>query len=128
MWSAVNIVSLLGDFAQFAYFASNLRRARQVDLRTVKSKILRQATSDSYTPSRRHRAKKMPPPTKRRRTEPTVVEEITFDPSARQEYLTGFHKRKVQRAKHAQAAAERTMREERLVGRRKVEICYSQHV
>ncbi|KIV78474.1 hypothetical protein PV11_10189 [Exophiala sideris] len=62
----------------------------------------------------------MPPPTKRRRTEPTVVEEITFDPSARQEYLTGFHKRKVQRAKHAQAAAERTMREERLVGRRKL--------
>lgn len=49
-----------------------------------------------------------------------MVEEITFDPSARQEYLTGFHKRKLQRAKHAQEAAERRMRAERLEGRKKV--------
>ncbi|KAK5194846.1 hypothetical protein LTR92_004975 [Exophiala xenobiotica] len=62
----------------------------------------------------------MPPPTKRRRTEPTVVEEITFDPAARQEYLTGFHKRKLQRAKHAQEAAEKRAKEERLVERRKL--------
>lgn len=62
----------------------------------------------------------MPPPTKRRRTEPTVVEEITFDLAARQDYLTGFHKRKVQRAKHAQEVAERRARVERLEERKKV--------
>jgi len=62
----------------------------------------------------------MAPPTKRRRTEPTVVEEISFDPAARQEYLTGFHKRKLQRAKAAQEAAERRARAERIEERRKV--------
>ncbi|EHY51816.1 hypothetical protein ABEF95_001600 [Exophiala dermatitidis] len=62
----------------------------------------------------------MPPPTKRRRTEPAVVEEITFDPAARQEYLTGFHKRKLQRAKHAQEIAEKRAREERIQERRKL--------
>lgn len=62
---------------------------------------------------------KMPPPTKRRKTEP-AVEEINFDLSARQEYLTGFHKRKVQRAKHAQDAAEKRARAERVEERKKV--------
>ncbi|KIW62090.1 hypothetical protein PV05_02141 [Exophiala xenobiotica] len=62
----------------------------------------------------------MPPPTKRRRTEPTVVEEITFDPAARHEFLTGFHKRKLQRAKHAQEAAEKRARAERIVERKKL--------
>ncbi|EXJ78967.1 hypothetical protein A1O3_08467 [Capronia epimyces CBS 606.96] len=62
----------------------------------------------------------MPPPTKRRRTEPTVVQEITFDPTARQEYLTGFHKRKLQRAKHAQEIAEQKARAERVIARRKL--------
>ncbi|EXJ96476.1 hypothetical protein A1O1_01602 [Capronia coronata CBS 617.96] len=62
----------------------------------------------------------MPPPTKRRRTEPTVVEEITFDPAARQEYLTGFHKRKLQRAKQAQEIAEKKARAERIVERKKL--------
>ncbi|KAK6369582.1 hypothetical protein LTS17_009488 [Exophiala oligosperma] len=60
------------------------------------------------------------PPTKRRRTEPTVVEEITFDPTARHDFLTGFHKRKVQRAKHAQEAAERRARAERIAERKKL--------
>lgn len=64
---------------------------------------------------------KMPPPTKRRRTEPTAVEEINFDPAARQEYLTGFHKRKLQRAKHAQEAAEKRAREEKIEARKKVQ-------
>ncbi|KIW30643.1 uncharacterized protein PV07_06371 [Cladophialophora immunda] len=62
----------------------------------------------------------MPPPTKRRRTDPTVVEEITFDTSARHEYLTGFHKRKLQRAKLAQEAAERRARTERVEERKKL--------
>ena len=62
----------------------------------------------------------MPPPTKRRRTEPVAVEEITFDLSARHEYLTGFHKRKVQRAKQAQEAAEKRARAERIEHRKQV--------
>ncbi|OCT46488.1 protein required for cell viability Rrp17 [Cladophialophora carrionii] len=62
----------------------------------------------------------MPPPTKRRRLEPTVVEEIAFDPAARYDFLTGFHKRKLQRAKHAQEAAERRARAEKLEGRKQL--------
>ncbi|KAJ5782760.1 Nucleolar protein 12 [Penicillium paradoxum] len=48
------------------------------------------------------------------------VEEITFDLDSRQEYLTGFHKRKVQRAKHAQDNAEKRYKEERKVERKKI--------
>lgn len=63
---------------------------------------------------------KMPPSTTRRKTELTAVEEITFDPSARQEYLTGFHKRKLERAKHAREVAEKQARAEKLEARKKV--------
>ena len=62
----------------------------------------------------------MQPPAKKRRTETAAVEEIKFDTAARQEYLTGFHKRKLQRAKHAQEAAEKKARLERIEERRKV--------
>ncbi|KAH0146593.1 hypothetical protein KCU67_g11666, partial [Aureobasidium melanogenum] len=41
------------------------------------------------------------PPAKRRKTT-TQVEELKFDPEARNEWLTGFRKRKQQRIKHAQ--------------------------
>ncbi len=61
----------------------------------------------------------MPPPSKRRKTESTAIQEITFDISARQDYLTGFHKRKLQRAKHAQEIAEKKARAERIEERRK---------
>ena len=63
----------------------------------------------------------MPPPLKKRRTQPTSVDEITFDTAARQEYLTGFHKRKLQRSKHAQEVAEKKARTERIEQRRKVQ-------
>ena len=62
----------------------------------------------------------MQPPAKKRRTETVAVEEIKFDTAARQEYLTGFHKRKLQRTKHAQEAAEKKARLERIEERRKV--------
>jgi ribosomal RNA-processing protein 17 len=62
----------------------------------------------------------MPPPTKRRKVVTTTVEEINFDPDARQEFLTGFHKRKLERAKNAQKIAEKKAREERNETRRKV--------
>ena len=47
-------------------------------------------------------------------------EEVTFDFEARQEYLTGFHKRKLQRAKHAKEAAARKEREEKAKTRKLV--------
>lgn len=60
----------------------------------------------------------MAPAAKRRKTE--QVEEITFDPSARQEFLTGFHKRKQQRKEHAREVAVKREKEERLKERREV--------
>lgn len=65
----------------------------------------------------------MAPATKRRKVEPTAVEEITFDLSARHEYLTGFHKRKVQRAKQAQEAAEKRAKAEKVEHRKQVRDC-----
>ncbi|EEQ34548.1 rRNA processing protein Rrp17 [Microsporum canis CBS 113480] len=44
----------------------------------------------------------MRPPTKKRKiAAPARIEEISFNPESRKEYLTGFHKRKVQRAKRS---------------------------
>lgn len=61
----------------------------------------------------------MGPATKRRKIE-SKVDEVNFDYDARQEYLTGFHKRKVQRTKAAQDAAARRARQERIEERKKV--------
>ncbi|RMZ80743.1 hypothetical protein DV738_g2625, partial [Chaetothyriales sp. CBS 135597] len=49
-----------------------------------------------------------------------AVEEIVFSPTAREEYLTGFHKRKVQRTKAAQEAARKKEREERIRQRKRI--------
>lgn len=61
----------------------------------------------------------MPLLAKRRKTDSKAIEEINFDPDARQDYLSGFHKRKLQRAKHAQQVAEKKARQERIEQRRK---------
>ena len=61
----------------------------------------------------------LPNPNKKRKIE-HKVEEISFDNDARADYLTGFHKRKVERAKRAKAEAEKKMREERVVVRKQV--------
>ncbi|KAF2740429.1 terpenoid cyclases/Protein prenyltransferase [Polyplosphaeria fusca] len=61
---------------------------------------------------------KMPPPTKKRKTSSSAPQEITFDPAAREEYLTGFHKRKQARIKHAQEESARKEKEEKLRLRR----------
>ncbi|TFB04684.1 Ribosomal RNA-processing protein 17 [Trichoderma ghanense] len=53
----------------------------------------------------------LPPPSKKRKY---GVEEVSFDFDARQEYLTGFHKRKQQRIKQAQEEAAKRAREERI--------------
>jgi ribosomal RNA-processing protein 17 len=59
------------------------------------------------------------PPPKKRKTAHTI-EEITFDKDARAEYLTGFHKRKQARIKHAQEVAEQRARQERIEMRKQV--------
>lgn len=60
-----------------------------------------------------------PPPAKRRKTK-SAIEEISFDFDARADYLTGFHKRKVQRAKQAQEEAAKKAKEERIAARKQV--------
>lgn len=60
------------------------------------------------------------PPQKKKRKFDHKIEEINFDLSAREDYLTGFHKRKVQRSKQAQVEAEKKAREERIVMRKQV--------
>ncbi|KAJ5291894.1 Nucleolar protein 12 [Penicillium angulare] len=57
---------------------------------------------------------------KKRRVTVDKVEEVNFDNDARHEYLTGFHKRKVQRAKHAQDIAEKKMKEEKRQDRKRL--------
>ncbi|PHH71473.1 hypothetical protein CDD82_6493 [Ophiocordyceps australis] len=61
----------------------------------------------------------LPPPIKKRKTS-SAVQEITFDNDARQEYLTGFHKRKLQRVKYAQEQAAKQARLERLEARKQM--------
>jgi ribosomal RNA-processing protein 17 len=62
----------------------------------------------------------MGPPTKKRKIHVTVPEKIEFDPTAREEYLTGFHKRKVARQKFAADEIAKKEKEEKLRFRREV--------
>jgi len=62
----------------------------------------------------------MAPIAKRRKTE--QIAELNFDPTARQDYLTGFRKRKLQRISQAQDVAKRREREEKIEGRKQVGI------
>ncbi|KAI1004063.1 hypothetical protein K3495_g4143 [Podosphaera aphanis] len=61
----------------------------------------------------------LPPQVKKRKIE-HKIEEISFDFTSREEYLTGFHKRKVARVKAAQAEALKKSREERIIMRKKL--------
>ncbi len=57
-------------------------------------------------------------PLKKKRKSTSAIEEITFDFNAREDYLTGFHKRKLQRVKHAKEEAVKKEREERITARK----------
>lgn len=59
-------------------------------------------------------------PVKKRRKGEPPLEEIRFDSDAREEYLTGFHKRKLQRIKHAKEEALKKEREEKVAARKVV--------
>ncbi|RKK90645.1 hypothetical protein BFJ71_g11404 [Fusarium oxysporum] len=61
----------------------------------------------------------LPPPSKKRKMT-AAVEEVNFDFEARQEYLTGFHKRKQQRIKNAQEEAAKRARQEKLELRKQI--------
>jgi ribosomal RNA-processing protein 17 len=63
----------------------------------------------------------LPPPSKKRKTE-HKIEEISFDFSAREDFLTGFHKRKVQRHKQAQLENEKKAKEEKIQMRKQVSL------
>ncbi len=64
----------------------------------------------------------LPLPRKKRKST-SAIEEISFDFSAREDYLTGFHKRKLQRIKHAKEEAAKKDREDKLSARKIV--CFS---
>jgi ribosomal RNA-processing protein 17 len=64
-----------------------------------------------HPPHKKHK------PTYRPSKEP-APEEILFSPTSRHDYLTGFHRRKLARIKHAREVAEKREREERLSARR----------
>lgn len=74
----------------------------------------------------RPRAKKglLPPPPKKRKFQHSV-EEIKFDNDSRADYLTGFHKRKLQRTKNAQEQAAKKAREEKIELRKRVWLRFS---
>lgn len=59
-------------------------------------------------------------PPKKRRKPVASIEEIQFDASAREDYLTGFHKRKLQRIKNAKEEATKKEREEKIQARKLV--------
>ena len=71
--------------------------------------------------SKRKRIQSLPPPRKKRKST-SAIEEISFDPAARADYLTGFHKRKLQRIKHAKDEAAKREREERITARKLVRL------
>ncbi|KAF9881299.1 nucleolar protein 12 [Colletotrichum karsti] len=69
----------------------------------------------------RPRARKVaaPPPSKKRKAV-SAVEEVNFDFDAREDYLTGFHKRKLQRVKWAQEQSAKKAREEKIEMRKQI--------
>lgn len=67
---------------------------------------------------RKRKSSTIAPPAKKRRKAAYAIEEIKFDPSAREDYLTGFHKRKLQRIKLAKKEAAKKEREEKIEARR----------
>jgi len=70
--------------------------------------------------AQRKRKSSLPPPAPKKRKNASQLEEITFDNTARAEYLTGFHKRKVARIKSAQDEAAKKAKAELIVARKRV--------
>ncbi|KAI1404613.1 nucleolar protein 12-domain-containing protein [Hypoxylon fuscum] len=60
----------------------------------------------------------LPPPRKRKAQH--SIEELKFDDDSRADYLTGFHKRKLQRIKNAQEQAAQRARQEKIEMRKQI--------
>ncbi|WQF79924.1 Putative nucleolar protein [Colletotrichum destructivum] len=60
------------------------------------------------------------PTVSKKRKAVSAVEEVNFDFDAREDYLTGFHKRKLQRVKWAQEQAAKKAREEKIEMRKQL--------
>ncbi|OHE95906.1 nucleolar protein 12 [Colletotrichum orchidophilum] len=60
------------------------------------------------------------PPLSKKRKAVSAIEEVNFDFDAREDYLTGFHKRKLQRQKWAQEQAALKAREEKIEMRKQI--------
>ncbi|KFY22855.1 hypothetical protein V493_06286 [Pseudogymnoascus sp. VKM F-4281 (FW-2241)] len=75
-------------------------------------------SSEHFVVPRPKKSTLPPQPKKRKRT--AAIEEISFDFDARADYLTGFHKRKVERIKRAQAENEKKAKEERILQRKQL--------
>lgn len=58
----------------------------------------------------------------KRRSRQPPVEEVTFNFTDREAYLTGFHKRKLQRINHAKETAAKKEREDKLAARKQVSL------
>lgn len=85
---------------------------------TVRKTDIRTSRQAKMFAKPRPKKSPLPPPSKKRKA--SAVEEVTFDNTAREEYLNGFHKRKVQRQKHAQEEAAKRAREEKIEFRKQV--------
>ncbi len=66
----------------------------------------------------RPRTKPVVFPSRKKRKVTSAIEETAFDPNDREEYLSGFHKRELQRMKHAKEEAAKRDREEKLTARK----------
>jgi ribosomal RNA-processing protein 17 len=64
----------------------------------------------------------MGPPSNKRRKTVSATPEVLFDETARSTYLTGFQKRKQDRAKHARELAIQREKEERTMQRAEVSL------
>ena len=69
-----------------------------------------------------------PPPNKKRKIKTVHEEKIDFDPAAREEYLTGFHKRKLARRKFAEDENAKKEKEEKLRFRKEVRAKHTSHL
>ena len=67
----------------------------------------------------KRKARPLNPPSKKRK-KTFGVEEVIYDENARADYLSGFHKRKLQRVKHAQEEAAKREKQEKLESRKQV--------
>ena len=81
------------------------------------SNIVKHPPTLSMMLGKRKAIQAMPPSGKKRKST-SAIEEISFDSSAREDYLTGFHKRKLQRIKHAKEEAAKKEREDKLAARK----------